>query len=229
LPAVFAAAQQLNGRAVIWLSEQGKSALFGDDGSPASDVKRLLEAGTAVFGVDLLFQGEFLAEERAAKNRSVKSPREFAGYTYGYNYSLLAERARDVLTMISFVKNNDHKPKSVELVALDGTAPIAAAALARCERAVDRAALDTRGVPVGKLTNYLGRELFARWSEIRRYSRTIVAGGADEAVLAGETAESAAVVKKAYSASGAADAIAFDSSKPDEAKRGAIEWILKSN
>src|SRR5207245_3491052 len=130
----------------IWLSEQGKSALFGDDGSPASDVKRLLDAGITVFGVDLLFQGEFLPqEEPAEKNRTVKNPREFAGYTYGYNYSLLAERTHDVLSMIAFVKTNDHQPKSVELIALDRTAPIAAAALARCEGAVQRAALDIRG------------------------------------------------------------------------------------
>src|SRR5439155_3613756 len=103
-----------------------------------------------------LFQGEFLPQgEPAEKNRSVKNPREFAGYTYGYNYSLLAERAQDVLSMISHVKTNHLMPKSVELVALDGTGPIAAAALARCGGAVDRAAIDTRGFRFGKLNDYL--------------------------------------------------------------------------
>ncbi|HMC11838.1 MAG TPA: acetylxylan esterase, partial [Pirellulaceae bacterium] len=178
---------------------------------------------------DLLFQGEFLAEGEPAKNRSVKNPREFAGYTYGYNYSLLAERARDVLTMISFVKNNDHKPKSVELVALDGTAPIAAAALARCEGAVDRAALDTRGFRFGKLTDYLDASFLPGGAKYGDIPGLLSLAAPTKLWLAGETAESAAVVKKAYSASGAADAIAFDSSKPDEAKRGAIAWILKSN
>ena len=47
--------------------------------------------------------------------------------------------------------------------------------------------------------------------------------------LAGETAESAAVAKKAYAASGAAEAIGFDASKADEAMRMAVEWILKAN
>jgi hypothetical protein len=229
LPAVLLQPSNWNGRAVIWLSEQGKSALFGADGSPASDVKRLLEAGTAVFGVDLLFQGEFLAEGEPAKNRSVKNPREFAGYTYGYNYSLLAERAHDVLTMISFVKNNDHKPKSVELVALDGTAPIAAAALARCEGAVDRAALDTRGFRFGKLTDYLDASFLPGGAKYGDIPGLLSLAAPTKLWLAGETAESAAVAKKAYAASGTADAIAFDSNKGEEAKRGAIEWILKAN
>src|SRR5437773_5846323 len=34
LPVVLLQPGNWNGRAVIWLSEQGKSALFGDDGSP---------------------------------------------------------------------------------------------------------------------------------------------------------------------------------------------------
>src|SRR5207244_12074465 len=101
-------------------------------------------------------QGEFLPQgEPAEKNRSVKNTREFAGYTYGYNYSLLAQRAQDVLSVISHVKTNHLMPKSVELVALDGTAPIAAAALASCGAAVDRAAIDTRGFRFGQLTDYL--------------------------------------------------------------------------
>ena len=39
----------------------------------------------------MLYQGEFLRKAKPAeKNRPVKNPREFAGYTYGYNYALLS-------------------------------------------------------------------------------------------------------------------------------------------
>src|SRR5204863_2711333 len=58
LPSILLQPKNWNGRAGIWLSEQGKAALFGDGGWIAADVKRLLDAGAAVFGVDLLFQGE---------------------------------------------------------------------------------------------------------------------------------------------------------------------------
>jgi hypothetical protein len=157
----------------------------------------------------------------------VRNQREFAGYTYGYNYSLLAERAHDVLTMISFVKNNDHKPKSVELVALDGTAPIAIAAAARCGGAVDRLAVDTRGFRFGKLTDYLDASFLPGGAKYGDIPGILSLAAPMKLWLAGETAESAALVKKAYAASGAADAIGFDASNPEESKRAAVEWVIK--
>jgi hypothetical protein len=228
LPAVLLQPGNWNGRAVIWLSEQGKSALFGDDGAPANDIKRLLDAGIAVFGVDLLFQGEFLPQgEPAEKNRTVKNTREFAGYTYGYNYSLLAERAHDVLSMIAFVKDNDHKPKSVELVALDGTAPIAAAALARCGGAVHRAALDTRSFRFGKLSDYLDASFLPGGAKYGDLPGLLSLAAPTNLWLAGETADSVAIAKQAYVAQGAGEAIAFDTGKPEEAKHAALQWIIK--
>jgi len=227
LPAVLLQPSNWNGRAVIWLSEQGKAALFGEEGSPGSDVKRLLDAGTAVFGVDLLLQGEFLPEQPAAKNRAVKNPREFAGYTYGYNRALLAERAHDVLTMISFVKNNDQKPKSVELVALDGTAPIAAAALARSGGTVDRAVIDTSGFRFGKLTDYLDANFLPGGAKYGDLPGLLSLAGPAKLWVAGETAESTAMVKKAYAAGGTGEALVLDGTQGEEARRGALEWILK--
>src|SRR5262245_2634879 len=229
LPAVLFQPKNWNGRAVIWLSEQGKVALFADDGSPANDVKRLLDSGIAVFGLDLLYQGEFLPQdEPTEKNRTVKNPREFAGYTYGYNYTLLAQRAHDVLSMISFVKNNSQQPKSVELIALDGTAPIAAAALARCGGAVNRAVLDTHGFRFGKLTDYLDGNFLPGGAKYGDLPGLLSLAAPTKLWLAGETADSAAMTKKVFAASGAGEAIAFDTSKPEEAKRAAIEWLIKA-
>jgi len=218
-----------SGRVTIMLSEQGKSVLFADDGSPTSEVKRLLDAGCAVVGVDLLFQGEFLPQgEPAEKNRTVKNTRQFAGFTYGYNYALLAQRAHDVLTVISFVKQHEPAPKSIELVALDGTAPVAAAALARCEGAVNRAALDTRGFRFAKLTDYLDANFLPGGAKYGDLPGLLSLAAPAKLWLAGETAESIAPAKKAYAAAGADGAIAFDASKPDEARRAAIEWLIKA-
>jgi hypothetical protein len=229
LPAVLFQPKNWNGRAVIWLSERGKAVLFTDDGSPVVEVKRLLDSGTAVFGLDLLYQGEFLPQDDfVEKNRPVKNPREFAGYTYGYNYALLAQRAHDVLSMISFVKSNSHQPKSVELIALDGTAPIAAAALARCGGAVNRAAIDTRGFRFGKLTDYLDANFLPGGAKYGDLPGLLSLAAPAKLLIAGETSESAAVAKKVYAASGAGEAISFGSSKPDEARRAAVEWLIKA-
>jgi len=229
LPAVLLQPNDWKGRAVIWFSEQGKAGLFGDDGSPSGDVKRLLDSGIAVFGVDLLSQGEFLPQgEPVEKNRVVKNPREFAGYTYGYNYSLLAERVQDVLSMIAFVKTNPHKPKSVEVIALDGTAPIAAAALARCDGAVNRAAIDTRGFRFGKLTDYRDASFLPGGAKYGDLPGLLSLAAPTTLWVAGETGESAALAKKVYAAAGARDGIVFGSGSGEDARRGAVEWIIKA-
>jgi len=230
LPMVLLRPSNWNGRAVIWLADQGKSALFAGDGSPTSDVKRLLDAGFAVFGIDLLYQGEFLPQgEPAEKNRIVKNPREFAGYTYGYNYALLAQRAHDVLTVVSFIKNHPAvQPTSIEIIAVDGTAPIAAAALARAEGNVSRAALDTRGFRFGKLTDYLDASFLPGGGKYGDLPALLSLAAPTKLWLAGETADSGAIVKKAYAASGAAEAIALDTSKPEDVKQAAVQWLIKA-
>jgi hypothetical protein len=229
LPAVLFQPNDWKGRAVIWLTEQGKAGLFGDDGGPNREVKRLLDVGIAVFGVDLLMQGEFLPQsEPAEKNRVVKNPREFAGYTYGYNYALIAERAHDVLSVIAFAKRNGHHDAtSVELIALDGTAPIAAAALARCEGTVNRAAIDTRGFRFGKLTDYRDANFLPGGAKYGDLPGMLSLAAPARLFVAGETEESTALVKKAFAAAGVRDAIVLGGNSGEAARGAAVEWIVK--
>jgi hypothetical protein len=230
LPAVLLQPNDWKGRAAIWLTEQGKAGLFGDDGAPKPEVKRLLDAGIAVFGIDLFSQGEFLPQgEPAEKNRVVKNPREFAGYTYGYNYALLAQRAHDVLSVIAFAqRNGHHDATSVELIALDGTAPIAAAALARCDGSVKRAALDTHGFRFGKLTDYRDANFLPGGAKYGDLPGLLSLAAPAKLWVSGETEDSAALAKKVYTAAGARDAIAFSNDSGDAGRRAAVEWLIKA-
>ena len=138
-----------NGRVVIWLDDNGKPGLQNDD------VKKLVAAGSAVVGADLLFQGG----EPANETRVVANPREFAGYTHGYNHALFAQRVHDVLSLATFLRNTQvgshPNPKTVCLAAFGPqTGPIATAALAMLPGAIDRAAIDTHGFRFGKVLNY---------------------------------------------------------------------------
>lgn len=141
--------KEWNGRVVIWLDDAGKSGLAN------KEVTALVKGGVAVLGVDLLFQGSELAKQ----NRLVANPREFAGYTYGYNSALFAQRAHDVLTLTTFLRNtkvgSHPSPKTVCLAAFGPqTGPIAVAARALAGEAIDRAAVDTHGFRFGKLLDY---------------------------------------------------------------------------
>jgi hypothetical protein len=230
LPLVSLHPKNWNGRAIIWISEQGKASLFGPDGSPNADVKRLLEAGNSVIGVDLLFQGEFLASQTPTeRNRTVRNQREFAGYTYGYNYTLLAQRAHDVLSVVSFAKHHPHIPKSVELVALDATAPVAAAALALSGGTVNRAALHTGGFRFGDLTDYLHPNFLPGGARYGDLPGLLSLAAPTKLWLAGESADSAALANAAFAASGNSGSIQFATTQSNDVQRAAIEWIIKAN
>lgn len=138
-----------NNRVVIWLDDNGRSGIANDS------VKTLLAGGNAVVGVDLLFQGG----ETVKQTRVVANPREFAGYTHGYNHALFAQRVHDVLSVVTFLRNtkvgSHPSPKTVCLAAFGAqTGPIAVAARAMAGGAVDRAAFDTHGFRFGKVLDY---------------------------------------------------------------------------
>jgi hypothetical protein len=228
LPLAFLHPKNRNGRAVIWLSERGKSSLFADDGSPSVDAKRLLDAGLSVVGVDLLFQGEFVANgQPVTRNRTVNNNREFAGYTYGYNRALIAQRAHDVLNVIAFVQNHNDAPKSVELVALDATAPIAALALAQSGGAVQRAALDTQGFRFGTLTDYLDVNFLPGGAKYGDLPGVLSLAAPTKLWIAGETNETAALTKMAYQATNAAAGLTLSSGKPEVTAAAALDWLQK--
>ncbi|MCC7422335.1 MAG: acetylxylan esterase [Planctomycetaceae bacterium] len=148
VPVLWLYPKQWNGRVVIWLDDKGTGGLENDQ------VKKLVKSGTTVVGANLFYQGS----EMGKKARTVPNPREFAGYTHGYNHSLFAQRTHDVLTIVTFLRNSSigshPAPKTVAIAAWGSTGPIAAAARALAGQAVDKAAIDTAGFRFGKVLDY---------------------------------------------------------------------------
>ncbi|HTI71377.1 MAG TPA: acetylxylan esterase, partial [Candidatus Limnocylindria bacterium] len=155
LPVIFLYPRNWNGRAILWLGDEGKSVLYGKDGLVRPEAKKLVDEGNTVVGVDLFSQGEFLGVgEKGERNRTVENPREFAGYTYGYNHTLAAQRVHDVLTVVRYLQNHDRKPKEIAALALDNTASILLAARAIAPEAFGRVAIDTHGFRFGHLLDW---------------------------------------------------------------------------
>jgi len=136
------------GRVAIWLGDEGRAGMTRDE------VKRLVDTGTAVVGADLLFQGG----EPVKQTRVVENPREFAGYTHGYNHALFAQRVHDVLSLVTFLRNtkvgSHPNPESVVLAGRGQMGPIALAARALAGSALDRAAVETGEFRFGKVLDY---------------------------------------------------------------------------
>lgn len=224
VPVAFLYPKEWNGTAVIWLSTAGKSALFGDDGKPSAAAAKLLKSGASVCGIDLLGQGEFAASGQALdKNPLVKNPREFAGYTYGYNHSLFAKRVHDVLSMIAFVKGHEKAPKEIDLVALDATGPIAIAARAQARAVVDRLVANTSGFRFGKVLDYRDESFLPGGAKYGDLPGMLAVAAPGKVLLAGEEALPPNVVA-AYASVGAKDA---PSLAKDVGPDAAIGWLLK--
>ena len=123
LPVVFFQPKKWNKRLVIWVDPAGKSALYGADGRPTKAVQELIKSGATVAGVDLLYQGEFLADGKPLSvTRRVANPREFAGYTWGYNPTLFAQRVHDLLTLVSFCRTYADERPRIDIVGVGAAA-----------------------------------------------------------------------------------------------------------
>jgi dienelactone hydrolase len=129
-------------KTVIWLDERGKQALFGDDGQPVGAVSKLLKAGIPVIGVDLLYQGDFLAAPDAESRIAGRHPRNYAGFTYGYNYPLFAKRVHDILSVIAAVRDRRADAK-ISLVGFGPASALAAAAVSQSGDAVSGLVVDS--------------------------------------------------------------------------------------
>lgn len=139
---------------VIWVDDRGKDALYDKNNRPRAEVQALLKAGSSVVSADLLYQGESLADGKQIQQTRHVSSREFAGYTMGYNHCVFAKRTHDILTLISWIKNNEYAPDRIQLVGTGGAGPLVTAALSQAGDSVQRAAIDTGGFRFANLKSF---------------------------------------------------------------------------
>ncbi|HYF34989.1 MAG TPA: acetylxylan esterase, partial [Prosthecobacter sp.] len=143
VPATFLYPPNWNGTAVLWLSLNGSASIL-TSGKPTPAAQKLLDAGIAVACPSLYLEGA-TESPKAGDNLKAKPNdfREFSGYTYGYNPTLLARRVHDVMSMAVMMRNHPNKPAQRILIAgVDGAGPIAAASGMMLRDSVNGLALD---------------------------------------------------------------------------------------
>jgi dienelactone hydrolase len=159
--AVVPQKEKQSGVAVVLADVRGKSALFNKDGELAPRVKQLVESGAAVIAADVFLTGEWHAEGKPTPIPMVPQKYHkdlpFLGYWLGYNRSLPAQRAHDLLAVISHLKARKDV-KEVWLIGGDDcgpwahlTAKLAGSALAKVtleQTAPDFSRVDTPEHPM---------------------------------------------------------------------------------
>ena len=223
---------------VVWLDDTGKSALFDPSGSLKPAVRRLLEAGASVVGVDLLFQGEFLGNGPGlSRTRSVSEPREFAGYTFGYNSSLFAQRTHDLLTVVTFLReaqtstgapssSTEPATATVALAGFGGTGPLVAAARALAGSAVDQAVIETRGFRFGRLLDFRDPLFLPGGAKYLDLPGLLSLGAPHPLWLAGEGTEPE-LVSDSYRSAGAAAQLTAYAGPSDQTEAAAVTWLAQ--
>ena len=134
----------VEGNAVVWLHPDGKASLF-EGGKPMAAVQKLLEAGIAVFAPDVLGVGE------AAIPTGFQVNPTYAGFTYGYNRPLLAQRVHDALTTAAHARKFVGA-KTVSIIGVGEMGPVAILAKALAGNAVSKLAADRHGFDFAKIT-----------------------------------------------------------------------------
>lgn len=226
LPAVFCYPKQWNGKTVLWLTPEGKQGLFTSDGALMPDLQKVVDGGATLFGVDLLYQGEFLSDGKPlAKTPRVKNPREAAAYTFGYNYSVFAERVHDVMSVVEFVKTFERGTKELTVVGLEGAGPWVAAARAQCGKAIDRAIVDTAGFRFGKVLEIQSPDFLPGGAKYSDIPGMLAFGAPGKLWIAGESDDSLALAKAQYRTANAQKNLVRFDGKGEEVRQAALQWL----
>jgi dienelactone hydrolase len=229
LPVLILRPTRWNGEMVIWADVRGKAGLYepreGEgEARLRPEIRGMLERGVEVVGVDLLFQGEFLAGgESKERTRRVQNPRESAAYTLGYNHALFAQRVHDLLTVTRFLQDRaDGKPKIV-MVGLAGAGPWVAAARAVAGGAITGAAIDTGGFRFSAVRDLQDVNFLPGGARYFDLPGMLALGAPGRLWVMGEEGEGLDVVRRVYEAEQAGDQVRMSAWPGMEA---GVAWLF---
>jgi len=227
LPAIFLSPKQGNGRMVLWLDDSGKAGLYDASGAIKPEILLLVRAGVTVVGVDLLYQGEFLETgEKLTKTRRVSNPREAAAYTFGYNHTVFAQRVHDILTIVSYVTTGERKSQRLDVVGLDDTGALAAAARALADASVTRAVVRTGGFKFQNVRDLHDPNFLPGGAKYGDVAGMLALSAPSELALI-DTIESKEIAATAYRKANAADRLTFLAGPDSELRDAVARWLLR--
>ena len=202
---------------VIWAHPKGKSSLF-ENGKVAPAVKALTDAGFAVVATDPHDVGEASFPKLFAVDKT------YAGYTFGYNRPLLANRVHDLLTLVGF--GQMLKAKSISIVGWGSMGVVAVLAKALAGDAVAKLAADIDQFRFENIKDAGDANMLpgaVKYGGLGAFLALCAPG--DAFVHNHQGSGIGKVAEAAYAAAGAKDKLTRTGEKVDELK--VIEWLVK--
>jgi hypothetical protein len=121
------------GPVLVWVHPDGVDSLW-KDGQVHPAARKWLEADGGILAVDCFRTGATANNKRPGVN-------SFAGYTFGYNRPLLAERVHDILTALAVAKHHS-STTSISLIGFNEAGPWALLAAGLCDGQIRKTAVD---------------------------------------------------------------------------------------
>jgi hypothetical protein len=225
IPVTMLTPKNWNKQVVVWLDDDGKSAVVDAEKNANAKARAYLDKGFAIVAADLFMQGDFLGGQPApTKARKVAEKRESAAYSFGYNYTLFAQRVQDVVSLVAFAKQHERAPSAIHLIALDGTGPIAATARALCVGNVQKAAIHTQGFRFAQVDDYLSVNFVPGAAKYGDLDGMLALGAQSPTVLIGEDGDSLPITAKAHKALGTGSNLTLSASANEV---DLVDWLLK--
>jgi hypothetical protein len=218
VPAVAVTGKEFNGTVVVWIHPQGKASLF-QDGKLVPAAQRIIDAKARIFAPDVLLTGEFgNAQMQPGSNT-------YAGYYYGYNRPLLANRVHDILTSVVVAKDGEGV-KKIHLVGFDKAGPWVLLARGLCGDAVARTAADIDGFRFEKVPTLYNEMMLPGGVKYGGLGAFAALAAPGELYLHNQRGTGVGGwVNLAYKAAGAADSLQHSAEKVDAEK--VAGWLVR--
>lgn len=218
------AGSEPRGATVLWVSSQGKSSVMAGPQGLHPDVAKLVAGGATVLAADLLYQGELLPGGRPLDACPVvPDPKPCASLTLGYNRTVVAERAADVLTLLAAAERARPGGRVV-LVADAGAAPYAAAAAALADGRLAAVAITTAGFRFAGVPSWRSPDFLPGVVKYGDLPALLALAAPTPLWLGGEAHGAPPVTAAAYSAAGASGRLACPAGAGDTG--AAIAFVL---
>jgi hypothetical protein len=207
-----------SGTIVLWLHPKGKSTLFANS-KLMPTAKAILDKKAKIMAVDLFQTGELTLD----KPFPVDS--KFAGFTYGYNRSVFAQRVHDILTAIRFATSTPNCKKLV-VVGWEQAGPWVAAARALAGDVVARTAIDMNRFRFEDLTSTADENMLPGALKFGGMAAFLALCAPHDLLIHNQSGTGVGQLSRAaYEAAGAKDRLTRSPTKLKEME--VIDWLLK--
>jgi dienelactone hydrolase len=210
--------REIKGTVVLWVHPAGKASLF-NNGEPTPAAKKLLDKQVSILAPDL-----FMTRDSDGKLPKVNS--QFAGYTFGYNRPVVANRVHDVLTAIAGARVISNKIETIHAIAFDSAGPWVLLARGLCGNTVSRTAVDANQFDFDQVNETSDEMMLPgalKYGGIASFAALCAPG--ELFIHNIHVSPRIDWIKDAYQAAGAADKLKFQNEKVEDEKT--IEWLLR--